>query len=179
MPTQPKTYNTNPLTLISAGVITILIFFGGLGGIAATMPFSGAVIVPGVVKVSSERKVVQHLEGGIIEKIYVRDGDKVKAGDILVKLKSTATAASFQIVKGMLMACMAETDRLEAEKDLRCTLEFRPDLKEAALINVDAAAAMRKEHDIFEASLNALKSRRAVYASQVDQLNQQISGAAV
>ena len=179
MSTKPQTYNTNPKTLISAGVITILLFFGGLGGIAATMPFSGAVIVPGVVKVSSERKVVQHLEGGIIEKICVKDGDQVKAGELLIKLKSPAVEASLQIVKSMLAARTAEADRLIAEKDLLEVLQFRPELELMANQNPDAAAAMIKEKDIFAASRNSLKTRRAVYHSQIDQLNQQITGAAV
>lgn len=53
--------------IIKTGLIVIALFFAGLGGIAAFLPFGGAVITPGVVKISQEKKSVQHLEGGIVD----------------------------------------------------------------------------------------------------------------
>ena len=65
---------------ILAGLLIVLVSFIGFGGWAALAPLSSAAVAPGAVKVESNRKTVQHLEGGIIEKLRVRDGDAVQAG---------------------------------------------------------------------------------------------------
>ena len=69
MEEQDKILDTNPLKYIVAGLLVIVLFFGGLTVWSVYFPFQGAVIASGVVKVSGERKVVQHLEGGMINKI--------------------------------------------------------------------------------------------------------------
>jgi multidrug efflux pump subunit AcrA (membrane-fusion protein) len=70
----------NARRIIRTGLIVIAVAFLGAGGWMATAPLSGAIIAPGVVKVDTNRKTVQHQEGGIVKDIRVRDGDRVKAG---------------------------------------------------------------------------------------------------
>ena len=77
MEEQDKILDTNPLKYIVAGLLVIVLFFGGLTVWSVYFPFQGAVIASGVVKVSGERKVVQHLEGGMINKIFIKEGDRV------------------------------------------------------------------------------------------------------
>src|SRR6056297_1696698 len=73
-PQEEKILSTNPRPIIITGLVLIIVFFGGLLAWAAFLPFYGAVIAPGTVKVSENKKVVQHLEGGIVDKIFVREG---------------------------------------------------------------------------------------------------------
>ncbi len=65
------------------GFATIFLFFGGFMGWAAVAPLDSASIAPGVVKVETDRKTVQHLEGGIVREINAREGDHVRAGEVL------------------------------------------------------------------------------------------------
>lgn len=75
------------------GMAIILLFFGAFGGWAATAPLSGAVIANGVVSPEGSRRTVQHLEGGIIDEIRVREGDTVAEGDVLMVLHDTHAQA--------------------------------------------------------------------------------------
>src|SRR6266540_6215553 len=73
------------------GAIIALMLTGGLGGWAATTELSGAVIASGSVVVDSNVKKVQHLTGGIVGELLVRDGQRVRGGDVLVRLDETIT----------------------------------------------------------------------------------------
>lgn len=84
--------NSTMKKLILAGFIALIVGLGGFGAWAALAPLKGALVVPGVVKVAGERKTVQHLEGGIIDKIHVQDGETVKAGQLLISLDKTGQA---------------------------------------------------------------------------------------
>src|SRR3954467_10266685 len=76
-----------------AGWLIIAVFFGGIGAWAATAPLNGAVVGNAVVKVEGNRKSVQHLDGGIIKELRIKEGDKVRAGDTLVVLDETQPRA--------------------------------------------------------------------------------------
>lgn len=78
--------------IIRQGLIAIALFFGVLGGWAVFGEISGAVVVPGTIKIDTERKTVQHLEGGIIDRIHVREGDEVSEGQTLITLRSATVA---------------------------------------------------------------------------------------
>ena len=71
---------------IAAGAVIIALFFGGLGSWAALAPLESAAMAPGVVTVFGNRKTIQHLEGGIVDEIMVREGDVVVAGELLLRL---------------------------------------------------------------------------------------------
>ena len=83
---------------VSFGFLTILALFGGIGGWAATTDLAGAVIAPGSVVVAGNIKKVQHPTGGVVSQILVKNGDSVKAGDVVVRLDETVTRASLQLV---------------------------------------------------------------------------------
>src|SRR3954469_11764116 len=87
---EPRTSLKAPLL---AGALAAAAFFGGFGGWAATAPRAGAAVPPAVVAPDGSRKTVQHLEGGIVGRILVKDGDAVAAGQPLVELDPTRSRA--------------------------------------------------------------------------------------
>ena len=107
--------------LLAGGLIVILLA-GGVGGWAATTQLSGALIAQGSIVVDSNVKKVQHPTGGIVGKLFVRDGDHVKAGDILVQLDETVMRANLAIVTKGLDELTARKARLEAERDGAATI---------------------------------------------------------
>ena len=102
---------------LTAAFVIIAFFVFGIGGWAATMPLEGAVIAQGSIVVDFNVKKVQHLSGGIVKEIRVREGDHVKAGDILVRLDETQTKAANSVVTTNLDELIAQQARLEAERD--------------------------------------------------------------
>src|SRR4029450_12702503 len=75
------------------GWVIILLFFGGLGAWATTAPLHGAVVANGFVRVEGNRKSIQHLDGGIVKTLNVKEGDRVNAGDVLILLDDTQAPA--------------------------------------------------------------------------------------
>ncbi|MDY6849579.1 MAG: HlyD family type I secretion periplasmic adaptor subunit [Thermodesulfobacteriota bacterium] len=173
---QEKEFETNPRRIILAGLIVIALFFGGLGTWAALSPFSGAVIAPGSVKVTQERKTVQHLEGGMVDEIYVREGSKVKPGQLLIRLKSEAAVASVDMLRGQLTAKLAQQARLLAESSLEESIEWPEELT-ARSEDPEVAAILKKERDIFTSQRTDLLGKLDLIQSQIRQLEEKIIGA--
>ena len=168
--------NTNPKRFIIAGFLVILFFFGGLGAWSVFFPFQGAVIASGTVKVFGERKVVQHLEGGIIDKISVQEGDQVYEGDVLIELKSSQVNANVDLLEGRLWAKLAEADRLNAEINMASKIEWSKDLLKLKE-NREAAEVMTMENKIFQYRVSDMQGKILLYNSQIKQLGNRIDGA--
>ena len=83
---------------IRAGILLVGLFFGGRGWWEASAPRAGAAIAPGVVSPDGSRRTVQHLEGGIIRDILVRDGSLVRAGDPLILLEDVQARAGHRVL---------------------------------------------------------------------------------
>src|SRR5690349_15196769 len=107
-----------------AGMTVVLILACGGAVWGSTMEISGALIAPGTVVVESNIKKVQHPTGGVIGELLVRDGDQVKAGDLLVRLDDTVTRANLAIVTKTLTELYARKARLAAERDRSDTIKF-------------------------------------------------------
>ena len=101
--------------LLSVALIVLLL--GGIAAWASTTQISGAVVAPGSVVVDSSAKKVQHPTGGIVSDLRVHDGDRVRAGDVLVRLDETVPRANLAIVSKDLDQLYAQKARLEAERD--------------------------------------------------------------
>ena len=91
-----------------AGIVVVLILTCGVGVWATTTEISGALIAPGTIVVELNIKKVQHPTGGVVGELLVRDGDRVKAGDLLVRLDDTVTKANLAIVTKTLTEPMLE-----------------------------------------------------------------------
>ena len=168
--------NTNPLKYIIAGLLVIVLFFGGLGIWSFYFPFQGAVIAPGVVTVSGERKMVQHLEGGIINKIFVKEGDDVTQGDVLIELKSSQISSNVELIQGRLWAKEAEAARLRAEAVMKPSISWPKALNELKG-NQDIAQILSMEKDIFVSRRSDLQGKIKLHHSQISQTKNRIEGA--
>src|SRR5258705_7711537 len=90
-----------------AGWLIIAIFFGGIGSWAVTAPLNGAVVGNAVVKVEGNRKSVQHLDGGIVKELRIKEGDKVNAGEVLIILDETQARAEYDVLSQQYMVLRA------------------------------------------------------------------------
>jgi len=168
--------NTNPSKYIIAGLLVIAFFFGGLGVWSVYFPFQGAVIAPGVVNVFGERKMVQHLEGGIINKIFVKEGDEVTQGDVLIELKSSQVSSNVELLQGRLWAKEAEAARLRAEAGMKPSISWPKALNELTG-DPDIAQILSTEKDIFVSRRSDLQGKIKLYDSQISQTKNRIEGA--
>ena len=146
-----------------------------MGGWAATAVISGAVVASGSIVVDSNVKKVQHLTGGIVGELRVRDGDRVRAGDIVVRLDETVTRANLAIVTKGLDELTARKARLESERDGSDTIIFPAQLL-AGAGDPDRAAAMDSERKLFNLRRTARNGQKAQLRERIAQLGEEIAG---
>ena len=158
-----------------AGGLIVIFLAGGVGGWAATTQLSGALIAQGSIVVDSNVKKVQHPTGGIVGKLFVRDGDHVQAGDILVQLDETVMRANLAIITKGLDELMARKARLEAERDGAATISFPPELL-ARADNPDAHDAIESECKLFALRRTARLGQKAQLQQRIEQLDQEVNG---
>ncbi|MCC8962299.1 HlyD family type I secretion periplasmic adaptor subunit [Bradyrhizobium sp. Pear76] len=175
MTDQPRNAHASIRKHLVVGLAVVLVLGGGVGGWAATVPISGALIAPGSVVVDTNVKKVQHPTGGVVGEILARDGDTVKAGDIVVRLDETVVKASLAIVVKTLNGLYARAARLEAEQQGRDKIVFPPQLLEQAK-DPDVRDIMTSETKLFEVRVNGRTGQKAQLRERVTQLNEEISG---
>jgi len=166
---------SNPRAWIVTGVLTIVIAFGGFGTWAALAALDSAAIAPGVVVVESERKSIQHLEGGLVKEILVRNGDAVARGDVLIRLESTQSNAMYDIVRGELDAVRAEEARLIAERDGRENIAF-PDELLARADTPKVDKALQGQRNLFTARRTSVEGQVAILGQSIAQFQAEIGG---
>ena len=157
------------------GLALMLVLAVGFGGWASTVPISGALIAPGQVVVDSNVKKVQHPTGGVVGEVRVRDGDTVKAGDIVVRLDETVVKASLAIVTKTLNGLLARAARLEAEQRGLDTIKFPAMLTDRAE-DPDVRDVMASETKLFEVRVNGRAGQKSQLRERVMQLNEEIQG---
>jgi len=160
-----------------AAIVVVLVLVVGVGGWAATAVIAGAVVASGSVVVDSNVKKVQHPTGGIVGELRVRDGDRVHAGDVVVRLDETVTRANLAIVTKGLGEMMARKARLESERDGLDTITFPAQLV-AEADDPDRAAAMDSERKLFNLRKAARSGQKAQLRERVAQLGEEITGLA-
>ena len=160
---------------LQVGLVVVVLLAGGLGGWASTTEISGALIAPGSVVVDSNVKKVQHPTGGVVGELRVRDGDVVKAGDVVVRLDDTVTKAGLAIVTKTLNGLLARAARLEAEQRGAETVTFPDSLTEQAS-DPEAQAVMASESKLFEVRLRGRTGQKAQLRERIGQLNQEVAG---
>lgn len=164
----------SPRPFILAGYTTILLTFGVIGGWAAVARLDRAVISHGVIDVASNRKEIQHFEGGIIGEIVTFDGQRVKAGDVLMRLSDVQSRAQMQILNIRTRIAQATEARLQAERAMSDTLQF----PEALLMDQtpEVKAAIADQRDIFADRASILESQTNILKSRIEQMHREIDG---
>jgi HlyD family secretion protein len=159
--------------IVGCAVVAFLAI--GLGGWASTAEISGALIASGSLVVDSNVKKVQHPTGGVVGELRVRDGDRVKSGDILIRLDETVTRANLAIVTKGLTELYARKARLSAERDGAATVEVPRELVERTG-DADVQEAMASERRLFELRRNGRLGQKNQLQERVKQLREQITG---
>ena len=173
--TADLTPRTDTRPYILTGLLIIAIMFGGLGTWAALASLTGAIIAPGVVIVDSNRKTIQHLQGGSVAEIRVRDGDFVQAGDLLVRLDDTQARARLGIVESRLDILRARQDRLLAEQHGDDSVTFSPELS-TRQNDRKIADIVNNQKAIFDARRISIQGQVDIQNQRINQLREQIRG---
>jgi membrane fusion protein, type I secretion system len=157
------------------GLSATVLFLGGLGGWAATAKLTGAVIGQGTLVVESSVKKVQHPDGGIVGQIFVKEGNVVKEGDVLIRLDDTMTRSSLAATRSQLDEASAREARLLAERDGAESVTFPPEMMSRVHEPV-MAAAVRGQEKLFQSRRTGRNGQQAQLREQVVQSQEQISG---
>lgn len=162
----------NPRKYSFAGYIILLITFGVVGTWAYFAIIASAVVAPGVVSLESDRKVVQHFEGGIVQNIMVREADLVEQGDPLIILDNIQVNAEIAVLEQRRATSEALIARLLAEQTFAEEVSFPEDLLASESSQIQSA--VRAQRNIFN-------DRRSIYLSQAEILDyraEQLNGQA-
>lgn len=162
-------------THLIAGGAALALLCGGVGGWAATTELVGAIVATGSLVVDSNVKKVQHLTGGIVGEIRVRDGDRVAAGDILLRLDETITRSNLAVITNSLDELSARRGRLEAERDGLAAIKVRAELQ-ARAADPEIAALISGERRLFELRGASRSGLVAQLRERIEQLREQIDG---
>jgi HlyD family secretion protein len=171
----PALHSIQRYMIVGTAIVAFVTF--GIGGWAATTQLTGAVIGQGVVVVDSSVKKVQHATGGIVGELRVREGDRVKAGDILVRLDETQTLANASIVTKSYDELLARQARLEAERDNADQIVFPKALLDRTRdSNSEAARAIAAEQSLFDLRRQARSGQKSQLKERRAQLQEEIKG---
>lgn len=157
------------------GFAIIVALFGGVGGWAASTDMAGAVLAPGTIVVAGNIKKVQHPTGGVIKEILVRNGDTVKAGDVVVRLDETVTRAALQLVTKQIDELTGRLARLVAERDDALAVTFPEGLRDRAA-EPDIAEILKGEQILFEARRNTRSNQKKQLGERITGLRQESAG---
>jgi len=158
-----------------AGWLILAIFFGGFGAWAATAPLNGAVVAEAVIKVEGNRKSLQHLEGGIVKEVKVKEGDRVKAGDVLVVLDDVRARSDFDVFSQQQLVLRATEARLKAELNREGSLTAPPGIA-GQIQDPEVRTVWTAQQQQFQSRRAALEGQRQVLRERINQLRAQIAG---
>lgn len=158
------------------GYAMVIFIFGFFGAWSALAPLGSAALAPGSVTVEGYRKTVQHLEGGIVKALHVRDGDTVTKGQVLVELEDTSSRAQLETLRGQLFAALAREARLIAERDGKTVVNYPDVLLQAGQNDPRAQEAVRVQDQAFAVRKHSRFGEIGILEEQRRQLATKIEG---
>ena len=161
-------------SIVLTGGAVVFLTFGVMGGWAAVAKLDSAVIAPGTITLDSNRKVIQHLEGGIVDSILVREGDQVESGDVLLRLSSIEAGSNMRAINHRLSVAQITEARLLAER--RLENDFQLPEKFPQNLSADLDSAWKDQKELFEDRRAILTSRIDIFESSIEQTKEQIRG---
>ena len=171
---RPK-YSATPFIVM--GFVVIFATFGVLGVWAATARLDSAVIAPGIVAVETNRKLIQHLEGGIVDKLFVVEGQYVEEGQVLLQLLPTQTQANQSILQQRVTVLKVTEKRLEAERANVDAPDF--DSIQGSTDQAALDSAIVSQRQLFNERRAIRDSKIEILRSRIEQYHQQIEGLTV
>lgn len=164
-----------PRKTMHAGFAIVVAFCAVIGGWSYLAPIESAVVAPGFVSVVSNRRTVQHLEGGIVKQILVREGEQVRSDQILIQLEDAQHAALRNQLRSRLIEARAAEARLVAERDAAETVSFPRDL-EAGSQDENVRSAIASQTNIFLSRRALAAEQSAVLGQRIASLKEEIAG---
>ncbi|TJZ86586.1 HlyD family type I secretion periplasmic adaptor subunit [Paracoccus hibiscisoli] len=161
---------------IIAGIIGVVVLVGGFALWATTTRISGAVVASGQVEVESNRQIVQHPDGGVVQQIAVSEGAQVAAGELLLSLDGTLLRTEHTIVEGQYFEILARRGRLEAERADAPQIGFADELLTAATRDPALAELIEGQSSLFLTRLDTLRQSLDQLAQQSDQIDSEVDG---
>ncbi|MYM57503.1 HlyD family type I secretion periplasmic adaptor subunit [Thalassovita mangrovi] len=158
------------------GIFLFVVAFGGFGSWAFYAPLASAVISQGSFVATGRNKIVQHLEGGIIEALVVSEGDRVEKGDVLIQLKQTAAQADLRELEFRKARLEANEARVRAEYEEADRIEFPPNLVQMADTNEEASQIIADQRLAFESSRSVEDQELAILRNGIEALNIRSTG---
>lgn len=158
---------------IRVGLFIFLVFFVGFGGWAVLAEYATAVVATGQVVVEGSRQTIQHLEGGIVKDILVKEGDTVKAGQLLIQLDNTRAQAQYDLVNDELASLITEEARLNAERTGATTVTYPADI-ESKRQDPKIKAMIEAEESVFSARRTYLEGQTKIAEQRSNQLDETI-----
>lgn len=163
--------NQSPLRgLIIAGMATIGVAFGGFFAWAYSAELGSAAVANGTVIVDSKRKTISHLEGGILDRLLVQEGDLVKVGQPLLRLDATKARSQLQSLESRRIGLIAKLARLRAEQAGEHEITFPEKFEEGG---ENAKNAIRAEQIFFEKRLTQKRSKIDIQQKTIEQYTEQ------
>jgi HlyD family type I secretion membrane fusion protein len=165
----------NPRSSILLGIVVILVMFGGFGTWASMASISSAVVAPGYVTVDSNRKKIQHLEGGVVRELLVREGDEIEAGEVLIRLDEIRPQATLSILRARYYSARATEARLLAEQQGSKSIHF-PEQLMLQLGDKKIAEIMATQDRLLEARRNSIEGETEILKNRIVQLQDDVKG---
>ncbi|EFH09063.1 HlyD family type I secretion periplasmic adaptor subunit, partial [Teichococcus cervicalis] len=152
---------------LAFGLAATLLFVGGFGAWSAFAPLAEAAIAPGQIRSEGNRRTIQHLEGGIVREILARDGDRVRAGQVLMRLDDVQSVTGLETLRAQHWAFLAQEARLDAEARGAGEIAFPAPLRDSP--DPRALEIMTSQRTLFAARQTSLQSQLQVLEARIAQ----------
>ena len=166
---------TDEMPVVRSGMALLAVAFGALFLWSVLAPIAKGIVAPGLVAVDSNRKTIQHLEGGIVSEILVRDGDVVKSGQVLMRLDEVTSQAQRDVLYGQFLTAKAQEARFTAERDGLKSIVF-PDQLQGDGDNGRNSFIRASEEEVFKSRRDALNGQLSIFEQRIKQLDEQSKG---
>ncbi len=160
----------------TVGFVALLILVVGIGIWSVRTQLAGAIISQGVIEVQSNRQVVEHPDGGVVGEIFVRDGDQVESGELLLRLDDTFLASEKTVVETQLFELLSRQARLEAERDGATSEELAAKLREVQQRENIPDDLIAGQQRLFDARNETLTQQTEQLTRQKTQIENEIDG---
>jgi HlyD family secretion protein len=161
---------------VALGLAALAVLVLGFGGWSITTRLQGAVVAHGQIEVDQDRQIVQHPDGGVVAEVLVREGDKVAAGSLILRLDGAALQSELAIVTGQMVELYLQRARLLAERDAALAPDYPSHLLARSSTDPDTAARIAGESGLFQARLETFADRQRLLDQRILHLQAEADG---